>query len=151
VPIVRRAQFLDLTRLPVQDKPQPTAEASLALMPRLDKLRLEHRIVPHALRSPSIDRPAQVGAMETPFILTRRDPVYLTVELDTASRQAQAPLLPIGPPVATVIEALDAPTARNAAPKVTSPGQGGTQFTAAPFVDVLSAHGARIAMYARGC
>ena len=42
LPIVRQAQLLDLARSTVYYVPQPTADADLALMRRIDELHLEH-------------------------------------------------------------------------------------------------------------
>jgi putative transposase len=42
LPIARQAQVLDLSRSSVYYLPQPTAEADLALMRRIDELHLEH-------------------------------------------------------------------------------------------------------------
>ena len=42
LPIVRQAQLLDLSRSSVYYLPQPTPEADLALMRRIDELHLEH-------------------------------------------------------------------------------------------------------------
>ena len=42
LPIVRQAQLLDLSRSSVYYLPQPTSEADLALMRRIDELHLEH-------------------------------------------------------------------------------------------------------------
>ena len=42
LPIVRQAQLLDLARSTVYYQPQPTSDADLALMRRIDELHLEH-------------------------------------------------------------------------------------------------------------
>ncbi len=42
LPITRQAQLLDLSRSAVYYRPQPTSEADLALMRRIDKLHLDH-------------------------------------------------------------------------------------------------------------
>jgi putative transposase len=42
LPIVRQAQLLDLSRSSVYYRPQPTSDADLALMRRIDELHLEH-------------------------------------------------------------------------------------------------------------
>ena len=42
LPIVRQAQLLELSRSTVYYQPQPTSDADLALMRRIDELHLEH-------------------------------------------------------------------------------------------------------------
>jgi putative transposase len=42
LPIVRQAQLLDVSRASVYYRPQPTSEADLTLMRRIDELHLEH-------------------------------------------------------------------------------------------------------------
>ena len=42
LPIVRQAQLLELSRSSVYYRPQPTSDADLALMRRIDELHLEH-------------------------------------------------------------------------------------------------------------
>jgi putative transposase len=42
LPIVRQAQLLDVSRSSVYYRPQPTSDADLALMRRIDELHLEH-------------------------------------------------------------------------------------------------------------
>ena len=42
LPLVRQARLLDLSRSSVYYLPQPTSEADLALMRRIDELHLEH-------------------------------------------------------------------------------------------------------------
>ncbi len=42
LPIVRQAQLLDLARSTVYYQPQPTSDADLALMRRIDERHLEH-------------------------------------------------------------------------------------------------------------
>ena len=42
LPITRQAQLLDLARSTVYYRPQPTSEADLTLMRRIDELHLEH-------------------------------------------------------------------------------------------------------------
>ena len=42
LPLVRQAQLLDLSRSTVYYQPQPTSDADLALMRRIDELHLEH-------------------------------------------------------------------------------------------------------------
>lgn len=42
LPIVRQAQLLELSRASVYYRPQPTSDADLALMRRIDELHLEH-------------------------------------------------------------------------------------------------------------
>src|SRR5207237_9939578 len=42
LPLVRQTQLLDLSRSSVYYLPQPTSEADLAVMRRIDELHLEH-------------------------------------------------------------------------------------------------------------
>ena len=42
LPIVRQARLLELSRSSVYYRPQPTSDADLALMRRIDELHLEH-------------------------------------------------------------------------------------------------------------
>ena len=42
LPIVRQAQLLELSRSSVYYQPQPTSDADLTLMRRIDELHLEH-------------------------------------------------------------------------------------------------------------
>lgn len=42
LPIVRQAQLLDLSRASLYHQPQPTSDADLTLMRRMDELHLEH-------------------------------------------------------------------------------------------------------------
>jgi len=56
LPIVRYAQLLDLARSTVYCQPQPTSDADLALMRRMDELHLEHPFAGSRMLSDLLNR-----------------------------------------------------------------------------------------------
>jgi putative transposase len=109
-----------------------------------------HPIFPYLLRGLTIDRPNQVWATDITYIPMAKGFLFLVAIMDWASRRVLAwrlsPTLSTDFCVAALEEAID----RYGAPEIFNTDQG-SQFTSAPFVDVLRRHSIQISMDGKGC
>jgi putative transposase len=95
LPIVRQAQLLDLSRSSVYYRPQPTPEADLALMRRLDELHLEHpfagaRMLRDMLRREGV----VVGRKRVATLMRKMGLEALYQRPNTSRRHAAHPVYP---------------------------------------------------------
>jgi putative transposase len=95
LPIVRQAQLLDLSRSSVYYRPQPTSDADLALMRRIDELHLEHpfagsRMLRDLLRREGFD----VGRKHVTTLMRKMGIEALYQKPRTSGRDREHPVLP---------------------------------------------------------
>jgi putative transposase len=95
LPIVRQAQLLELSRSSVYYRPQPTPEADLTLMRRLDELHLEHpfagaRMLRDMLRREGV----VVGRKRVATLMRKMGIEALYQRPNTSRRHAAHPVYP---------------------------------------------------------
>src|ERR1700729_4315638 len=117
--------------------------------PNSSKAALGHKIYPYLLRELAIERPNQVWAMDITYIPMARGFVYLAAVVDWFSRRVLAWRVSITMEVDFCLEAVEEALARHGKPTIFNPDQG-SQFTSAPFTDLLLKNGIAISMDGRG-
>ena len=106
-------------------------------------------IYPYLLRHLAIERANQVWALDTTYIPMARGFVYLTAVIDWASRKVLAHRVAITLEACHAVEVLSEAFARHGTPGIVNTDQG-SQFTAAEFIDTVTARGCQISMDGRG-
>jgi len=95
LPIVRQAQLLELSRSSVYYRPQPTPEADLALMRRLDELHLEHPFAGARMLRDMLRREgAVVGRKRVATLMRKMGIEALYQRPNTSRRHAAHPVYP---------------------------------------------------------
>jgi putative transposase len=108
-----------------------------------------HPVFPYLLRGLAIERPNQVWAADITYIPMARGFVYLVAVIDVHSRRILAWRISNSLAADFCIEAVEEAIARHGAPEIFNSDQG-SQFTAAPFIELLHRHRIRISMDGRG-
>jgi len=108
-----------------------------------------HKVYPYLLRGMTVERPNQVWAMDITYIPMARGFVYLTAVVDWFSRRVLAWRGSISMEVDFCLEAVEEALARHGKPTIFNTDQG-SQFTSAPFTDLLLKNGIAISMDGRG-
>src|SRR5947209_5196533 len=117
--------------------------------PNTSKAGPGHKIYPYLLRGLAIERPNQVWAMDITYIPMARGFVYLAAVVDWFSRRVLAWRVSITMEVDFCLEAVAEALARHGKPIIFNTDQG-SQFTSAPFTDLLLKNGVAISMDGRG-
>ena len=96
LPIVRQAQLLDLARSTVYYRPQPTCDADLALMRRMDELHLEHPFADSCrmLRDLLNREGVEVGRKHVATLMRRMGIEALYRQPRTSRRDREHPVYP---------------------------------------------------------
>jgi putative transposase len=95
LPLVRQAQLLDLSRSSVYYLPQPTPEADLALMRRIDELHLEHPFAgARMLRDLLRHEGHSIGRKHVATLMRRMGIEALYRKANTSRRRAAHPVYP---------------------------------------------------------
>ena len=96
LPIVRQAQLLDLSRSTVYYLPQPTSDADLALMRRIDELHLEHPFAGSRMLRDLLNREGiAVGRKHVATLMRRMGIEALYQRPRTSGRHRAHPGLPV--------------------------------------------------------
>jgi putative transposase len=117
--------------------------------PNTSKPAPGHKIYPDLLRGVTIDRPNQAWAMDLTYVPMARGFVYLAAVVDWFSRRVLSWRLSITMEAGFCVEALEEALARHGRPEIFNTDQG-SQFTSAPFTDVLLKAGIAISMDGKG-
>ena len=95
LPIVRQAQLLDLARSTVYYQPQPTSDADLALMRRMDELHLEHPFAGSRMLRDMLNREGiPVGRKHVATLMRRMGIEALYQRPRTSGRHREHPVFP---------------------------------------------------------
>ena len=108
-----------------------------------------HKIYPYLLRGLAVEWPNQVWCMDITYIPMARGFVYLAAVVDWFSRRVLAWRVSITMEVDFCLEAVEEALARHGKPTIFNTDQG-SQFTSAPFTDLLLKNGIAISMDGRG-
>ena len=93
LPVVRQAQLLDLSRSSVYYLPQPTPEADLALMRRIDELHLEHPFAGARMLRDLLRREGyRIGRKHVATLMRKLDIEALYRKANTSRRHAAHPV-----------------------------------------------------------
>jgi len=116
--------------------------------PRTSVNNSENKVYPYLLRGMKIDKPDQVWSTDITYIPMRRGHAYLVAVMDWFSRYVLSWELSITMDVSFCISALKQALSLGV-PEIFNSDQG-SQFTSAPFTQVLLDAGVRISMDGRG-
>ena len=95
LPIVRQAQLLDLSRSSVYYRPQPTSDAELALMRRIDELHLEHPFAGSRMLRDLLRREGfEVGRKHVTTLMRKMGIEALYQKPRTSGRDREHPVFP---------------------------------------------------------
>jgi putative transposase len=108
-----------------------------------------HKIYPYLLRNLTIERPNHVWATDLTYIPMKRGFVLLVAILDWATRKVLAHRVSTSMTADFCVEALEEAIEKYGPPEIFNTDQG-SQFTSAPFTDVLKAHEIQISMDGKG-
>ena len=93
--LVRQAQLLDLSRSSVYYLPQPTSDADLALMRRIDELHLEHPFAGARMLRDLLRREGhRIGRKHVATLMRKMDIEALYRKANTSRRHAAHPVYP---------------------------------------------------------
>jgi putative transposase len=123
--------------------------SALYRKPGTSKRHPGHKVYPYLLRDVPVVSVGQVYALDTTYIPMRQGFVYLTAVIDWASRKVLAHKVAITLEACHAVEVLEEAIAKFGAPQIVNTDQG-SQFTAAAFVDVVAASGAKFSMDGKG-
>jgi putative transposase len=123
--------------------------SALYRKPGTSKRHPGHKVFPYLLRDVPVVNVGQVYALDTTYIPMRQGFVYLTAVIDWASRKVLAHKVAITLEACHAVEVLEEAIAEYGAPQIVNTDQG-SQFTAAAFVDVVLASGAKFSMDGKG-
>src|SRR5438105_14284191 len=91
--VVRQAQLLDLSRASVYYLPQPTPDADLALMRRIDELHLEHPFAGARMLRDLLRREGhRIGRKHVATLMRKMDIEALYRKANTSRRHAAHPV-----------------------------------------------------------
>jgi len=95
LPIVRQAQLLELSRASVYYRPQPTSDADLALMRRIDELHLEHPFAGSRMLRDLLNREGfEVGRKHVTTLMRKMGIEALYRKPRTSGRDREHPVFP---------------------------------------------------------
>ena len=95
LPIVRQAQLLDVSRSSVYYRPQPTSDADLALMRRIDELHLEHPFAGSRMLRDLLQREGfEVGRKHVTTLMRKMGIEALYQKPRTSRRDREHPVFP---------------------------------------------------------
>ncbi len=95
LPIVRQAQLLELSRSSVYYRPQPTSDADLALMRRIDELHLEHPFAGSRMLRDLLNRERfEVGRKHVTTLMRKMGIEALYRKPRTSGRDREHPVFP---------------------------------------------------------
>lgn len=95
LPIVRQAQLLELSRSSVYYRPQPTSDADLALMRRIDELHLEHPFAGSRMLRDLLNREGfAVGRKHVTTLMRKMGIEALYRKPRTSGRDREHPVFP---------------------------------------------------------
>jgi putative transposase len=95
LPIVRQAQLLELSRASVYYRPQPTSDADLALMRRIDELHLEHPFAGSRMLRDLLNREGfAVGRKHVTTLMRKMGIEALYQKPRTSGRDREHPVFP---------------------------------------------------------
>ena len=95
LPIVRQAQLLELSRASVYYRPQPTSDADLALMRRMDELHLEHPFAGSRMLRDLLNREGfAVGRKRVTTLMRKMGIEALYQKPRTSGRDREHPVFP---------------------------------------------------------
>jgi putative transposase len=95
LPIVRQAQLLELSRSSVYYRPQPTSDADLALMRRIDELHLEHPFAGSRMLRDLLNREGfEVGRKHVTTLMRKMGIEALYRKPRTSGRDREHPVFP---------------------------------------------------------
>ena len=95
LPIVRQAQLLELSRASVYYRPQPTSDADLALMRRIDELHLEHPFAGSRMLRDLLNREGfAVGRKRVTTLMRKMGIEALYRKPRTSGRDREHPVFP---------------------------------------------------------
>jgi len=95
LPIVRQAQLLELSRASVYYRPQPTFDADLALMRRIDELHLEHPFAGSRMLRDLLNRESfAVGRKHVTTLMRKMGIEALYRKPKTSGRDREHPVFP---------------------------------------------------------
>jgi len=95
LPIVRQAQLLELSRASVYYRPQPTSDADLALMRRIDELHLEHPFAGSRMLRDLLNREGfAVGRKHVTTLMRKMGIEALYRKPRTSGRDREHPVFP---------------------------------------------------------
>lgn len=117
--------------------------------PNTSRKHQGHKIYPYLLKDLSVGRANQVWCADITYIPMARGFVYLVAVMDWFSRRVLAWRLSITLETDFCVEALQEAMNRYGKPDIFNTDQG-VQFTAAAFIETLSAQGVRISMDGKG-
>ncbi|MDF3089172.1 IS3 family transposase [Burkholderia semiarida] len=122
---------------------------ALYCKPNTSRGNAQHKIWPYLLRGMKIERANQAWALDTTYIPMARGFVYLTAEVDWASRKILAHRVAITLEAVHAVEALEEAFARYGLPDIVNTDQG-SQFTAGAFTETVLGRGIRLSMDGKG-
>jgi putative transposase len=95
LPIVRQAQLLEVSRSSTYYRPQPTSEADLALMRRIDELHLEHPFAGSRMLRDMLNREGcEVGRKHVTTLMRKMGIEALYQKPRTSGRDREHPVFP---------------------------------------------------------
>jgi putative transposase len=95
LPIVRQAQLLDVSRSSTYYRPQPTSDADLALMRRMDELHLEHPFAGSRMLRDMLNREGfEVGRKHVTTLMCKMGIEALYQKPRTSGRDREHPVFP---------------------------------------------------------
>lgn len=123
--------------------------AALYKKPNLSKPHPEHKIYPYLLRGMEITRANHVWSSDITYIPMARGFCYLVAIMDWASRKVLAWRLSNTLDASFCTEALEEAILKYGIPDIFNTDQG-SQFTSAPFIEILKSHDIDISMDGKG-
>ncbi len=117
--------------------------------PNTSRKHPDHKIYPYLLSGLAIERANQVWCADITYIPMAKGFLYLVAVMDWFSRRVLAWRLSIGMETDFCVEALREAMSRYGKPEIFNTDQG-VQFTAAAFIETLSAQGVQISMDGKG-
>ena len=117
--------------------------------PNTSRKHPHHKIYPYLLKNLTIDRPNQVWCADITYIPMAHGWVYLVAVMDWFSRKVLAWRLSITMETDFCVEALQEALDKYGNPEIFNTDQG-VQFTAAAFIETLSAQGVQVSMDGKG-
>ncbi len=117
--------------------------------PRTTKPEHGHKVFPYLLRGPGNNRPNQVWAMDTTYVLTAKGFVHLAVVLDWCLRRVLSWRVSITMEATFCVEVVEEALARYGKPEIFNTDQG-SRFARAAFTSVLAKNNIKISMDGKG-
>jgi putative transposase len=144
-----RAEGIAIGRLAVATLMRRMVIKALYRRPNRSKPAPRHKIYPYLRLWSAVDRPDQVWAMDTTYIVMARCFVYLAAVVDWFSRRVLAWRLSVTLETEFCLEAVGEALARHGKPEIFNTDQG-SQFTSLAFTGLLQDQKIAISMDGRG-